>query len=211
MNWRHGGYLLRTHRIPVVNSDSGVVTSVALDTEWAVVGLANSKIHVFSVTTGVLCRTLIGHDLGVWAVNLVSRGGYWAECGAGGSGKGKGRGGGKGKGGRRDGGDAVNMMAEGSANEQEEYSEGLNGNVPLSLHYALGLDLPKVPRKTSPDTVEDGEDRARGKPWCADPGKRSDICCASVGWGQPNALVVSGGCDKMLRVWDVKSGCVAAF
>jgi F-box and WD-40 domain protein CDC4 len=29
---------------------------------------------------------------------------------------------------------------------------------------------------------------------------------ASRGWGQPNALVVSGGCDKVLRVWEVKSG-----
>ena len=31
---------------------------------------------------------------------------------------------------------------------------------------------------------------------------------ASRGWGQPNALVVSGGCDKVLRVWEVKSGSV---
>ena len=31
---------------------------------------------------------------------------------------------------------------------------------------------------------------------------------ASRGWGQPNALVVSGGCDKVLRVWEVKSGLV---
>ena len=27
---------------------------------------------------------------------------------------------------------------------------------------------------------------------------------ASRGWGQPNALVVTGGCDKVLRVWQVK-------
>jgi hypothetical protein len=34
---------------------------------------------------------------------------------------------------------------------------------------------------------------------------------ASRGWGQPNALVVSGGCDKVLRVWEVKSGLVLLF
>jgi len=42
--------------------------------------------------------------------------------------------------------------------------------------------------------------KARGSP------KPSDPCCVSEGWGQPNDLVVSGGCDKELRVWDVKSG-----
>jgi hypothetical protein len=31
---------------------------------------------------------------------------------------------------------------------------------------------------------------------------------ASRGWGQSNALVMSGGCDKVLRVWQVKSGLV---
>ena len=37
-------------------------------------------------------------------------------------------------------------------------------------------------------------------------GRPSNPGGASDGWGQPNALVVSGGCDKELRVWDVKSG-----
>ncbi|KAI0784011.1 WD40-repeat-containing domain protein, partial [Abortiporus biennis] len=36
----------------------------------------------------------------------------------------------------------------------------------------------------------------------------SDPTGVSEGWGQPNALVVSGGCDKDLKVWDVKSGQV---
>ena len=33
------------------------------------------------------------------------------------------------------------------------------------------------------------------------PGKPSDPAGTSDGWGQPNALVVSGGCDKDVRVW----------
>lgn len=39
-----------------------------------------------------------------------------------------------------------------------------------------------------------------------DTGLPSDPAGSTLGWGQPNSLVVSGGCDKDLRVWDVKSG-----
>ncbi|KIJ65491.1 hypothetical protein HYDPIDRAFT_88286 [Hydnomerulius pinastri MD-312] len=109
-NMRRGGTLLRSHRMPIANPDGGVVTSVALDSDRVIVGCANSKIHIYSVNTGILCRTLTGHDLGVWAVHLVSR------------------------------------------------------------------------------------------------GRPSDLCCTSEGWGQPNPIVVSGGCDKTLRVWDAVSG-----
>ena len=56
-------------------ADTGVVTSLALDTDWVVVGLTGSRIHVFSARTGVLARTLVGHEAGVWGVCLVSRGG----------------------------------------------------------------------------------------------------------------------------------------
>lgn len=77
-NWRSGGHLLRSHRIPIISpADSGVITSLAIDSDWVVVGLANSKIHVFSAKTGVLARTLVGHESGVWAVCLVSKGGSW--------------------------------------------------------------------------------------------------------------------------------------
>lgn len=36
--------------------------------------------------------------------------------------------------------------------------------------------------------------------------KYSDMCYSSTGWGQPNSIVVSGGCDKVIMVWDVKTG-----
>ncbi|KAJ6457154.1 WD40 repeat-like protein [Mycena vitilis] len=159
MNWRSGGTLLRAHRMeptpPPPNGGGAlnsidVITSVALDQDWVVVGLANSKIHVFSSRTGVLARTLVGHDAGVWGVCLVGRGGSWV--------------------GERlntDGGDMVPAM----------------WRTPLGLDLPVGDTLP-VPF----------------------PGKRSSPCSASDGWGQPNSLVVSGGCDKVLRVWDVRSG-----
>lgn len=43
------------------------------------------------------------------------------------------------------------------------------------------------------------------------PGKPSGVSGSSEGWGQPGALVVSGGCDKSVRVWDIRSGCVRYF
>ncbi|KAJ7623604.1 WD40-repeat-containing domain protein [Roridomyces roridus] len=158
MNWRFGGTLLRAHRMaPTAAPPNGnppnsvdVITSVALDKDWVVVGLANSKIHVFSSRTGVLARTLTGHDAGVWGVCLVSPGGSWV--------------------GER-------------PHPREKHS------VPPVWHPVLGLDLPV--RETVPIPF---------------PGKRSSPCSASDGWGQPNSLVVSGGCDKDLRVWDVRSG-----
>ncbi|KAG8897119.1 hypothetical protein FRB99_008431 [Tulasnella sp. 403] len=36
--------------------------------------------------------------------------------------------------------------------------------------------------------------------------RQSDVCNTSVGWGQSTSLVVSGGCDRDLRVWDVATG-----
>lgn len=56
------------------SSDNGaVVTSLALDSEWIVVGMANSKIHVFDAKTGLFASTLQGHESGVWCLTLVSK------------------------------------------------------------------------------------------------------------------------------------------
>jgi F-box and WD-40 domain protein CDC4 len=43
-----------------------------------------------------------------------------------------------------------------------------------------------------------GIDQGRNKP--------SSVCFSSQGWGQPNSLIVSAGCDKVVRVWDAESG-----
>ncbi|KZT25335.1 WD40 repeat-like protein [Neolentinus lepideus HHB14362 ss-1] len=183
--WRRGGHLLRAHRIPIVSPDSGVVTSVAMDLEWVVVGLANCRIYVFSAKTGVLARTLIGHESGVWAVNLVSRGGRW-----GGSAEREGLWDGEEES-RRDTAEQLRCAVGGMANPTGG-RPGLDQFVPPSLRSAVGLDNVNRPR-----TADDEEDEEP---------KHSDVCSASEGWGQVNALVVSGGCDKVVRVWDVKSG-----
>ena len=157
-----------------------IPTSLAIDGAWLVVGLANSRIHIFSAKTGVLARTLVGHESGVWAVALVSAGGvrppdvpFSDNCG--------------------------DPLVAGPP------SDAL---LPPLLRHAVGLD-----------TSEHGDfhsgDEGAWNPFtegrAPDPppgGKPSYPGGASDGWGQPNALVVSGGCDKELRVWDVKSGCV---
>jgi F-box and WD-40 domain protein CDC4 len=165
MNWRNGGHLLRTHRTTITSPENGVATSVALDADWVVVGLSNTKIHVFSAKTGVLSRTLVGHELGVWAVNLISRGGFLAE------------------------------------DRNCNYGDGAMDDLELGLN---GMSL------CEDGNSQNSDHRTYRNGLCSGErcgmGKKSDVCCASEGWGQPNALVVSGGCDKVLRGWDVKSG-----
>jgi WD40 repeat protein len=50
------------------------------------------------------------------------------------------------------------------------------------------------------DLLDAGVDQGKN------PDKPSNLCFASQGWGQPNSLIVSGGCDKVVRVWDIQSG-----
>ena len=205
MNWRRNGHLLRAHRVPVVNPDNGVITSVALDADWVVVGLANSRIHVFSAKTGVLSRTLTGHELGVWAVNLVSRGGYWGDDAMGSRHKRKERKR-RGREGRRDEDEVVDGLSSRlAAMSLPDGPPGVDHLVPPSLRTALGLDE-SIDHSNHGDGTGGAEESDECLETELDPGKRSDDCCATEGWGQPNALVVSGGCDKVLRVWDVKSG-----
>lgn len=182
------------------------MTSVAIDHEWIVVGLASSYIQVFSTRTGVLSRTLRGHESGVWAVHLVSAGGRrieppasatkatvrpdspsttTAESAA------------VGVAADRPGG--VVAEAAAAALRDVEYQ------IPGSLRIAIGLDKPRNPLAGLFD-----EDAETPEPALEDSTPRpSDVWSSSEGWGQANALVVSGGCDKELRVWDVKSGWVS--
>ena len=202
-NWRRKGRLLNKDRPPSATPDGGVVTSVAIDHEWIVVGLANCRIRVFSARTGVHSRTLVGHESGVWAVNLVSAGGYLDEP--------------KNMPTKHNtsnvgssyettekldapvdivntpNSDLKSPSAEGFAASLEE----MEYHIPQSLRVAVGLDKPRAATADMNNSERMRNDRSA---------KPSDICCASEGWGNPNALVVSGGCDKQLRVWDVKTG-----
>lgn len=211
-SWLTSGSLLRSHRIPIVDPDLGVVTSVALDSDYLVAGLANSRIHVFSARTGVLVRTLVGHETGVWAVNLVRRGGGWVRDKSRGEegGEETERGEGFGRGRERRGRDASTSHSNSSSHNQHAHPirhdrhpaghsiidpQGLDSLLSPALRAAVGLDAPKK-------YVERGRERGEERK------KEDDVCGASEGWGQEGALVVSGGCDKMVRVWDVGTGYV---
>ena len=180
-NWRKGGLLLQSHRVPVTDPSDGVVTSLALDSDWIVIGLANSKVHIFSAKTGVLARTLVGHETGVWALCLVSSGGYPVRP-------------------PRD--DDVRKKRKGDVEsigfgiDRLNISQNQEQYISPMLRTALGLD---EDNSCSNNAWKDQP------PSQMLPGKRSDNF-TSQGWGQPDALVVSGGCDKVIRVWDVKTG-----
>ncbi|KAH9922431.1 WD40-repeat-containing domain protein [Fomitopsis serialis] len=230
-NWVHGGKLLRMHRMPLLPSSrqippqnppadhqggqgtqpsSAIPTSVAIDDNWVVVGLANSRIHVFSARTGVLSRTLVGHESGVWAVSLV-----------------RGSDGSKSASSTRHDREAENEEDRSDIDEMDmDFDEesldpaDYDPLMPPTLRHALGLDLgansgAKQQRRRSASDVfsragapKSGRPRTSGgqRARPAAFGKPSEPSGASDGWGQPHALVVSGGCDKDLRVWDVKSG-----
>ncbi|KAI0706141.1 WD40-repeat-containing domain protein [Cytidiella melzeri] len=194
-NWRHGGTLLRRILLasqchlpndamqpPIPNPSAAVPTSIALDSEWLVIGLANSRIHIFSARTGVSCRTLVGHTAGVWAVALVKGGGENVDLL-----------------------DVADSLGNMQVSEQLEtssprdMSKGLDQYLSSAMRGALGLEhFPKNHRQTAPLPTNNPSSKGADRP--SDPSGTAD------GWGQPNSLVVSGGCDKDLRVWDVKSG-----
>ncbi|OCF30810.1 hypothetical protein I316_07533 [Kwoniella heveanensis BCC8398] len=66
-NWLSGGRILASH----ISIDDVVVTTLCFDDSHIIVGMNNSKIHIFDAMTGAFRRTLIGHRQGVWAMVLV--------------------------------------------------------------------------------------------------------------------------------------------
>lgn len=104
----------------------------------------------------------------------------------------------------------------GEAKEDSKDGDGTSRaslQLPLSSRIALGLgpgndtgDNHGHHRHDHSDCDDDEEDGG----WDTDGGPRvckpSGVSGPSEGWGQTNDLVVSGGCDKVVRVWDIQSG-----
>ncbi|THU86024.1 WD40 repeat-like protein [Dendrothele bispora CBS 962.96] len=209
------------------------ITSLTLSSKWVVVGLANSRIHVFSAKTGVLHRTLVGHNQGVWALGLTE--GY-RDSGPG----------------MEDGdfraGDSIGNVENVEKEEQNEemknvskgkekehdqetviperqrqwewkgieYPDDPSRTLPEDLRLALGLPSIPLPVPSNPPPSNDltansthGCSRAYSKPGSnpsPNPGLRSTPTSTSLSFGNPSSLLLSGGCDKLLKLWDVESG-----
>jgi F-box and WD-40 domain protein CDC4 len=165
-----------------------------------VVGLANSSIQTFDVRTGKRTKSLKGHTSGVWAVCLVEPGGEWAG----------------GPEGDEDHDDWV-LHSQSYADDTEDcvpsspdsFEPGQFGEESrdMNSHPPPVSQMPPTPPR-----------KPRQSPWYSsyelgtldDPvemeEKPSDMAFASDGWGQSNTIVVSGGCDKDVRVWELPSG-----
>ncbi|KIO34183.1 hypothetical protein M407DRAFT_151474 [Tulasnella calospora MUT 4182] len=201
-NWRRGGRVLKSH----TSADDGVVTSVAMNDEWIVAGLVNHRIHVFAADTGAHVRTLVGHTQGVWCLVLVSKGGspaaatYAKEAPRYPRSRGNGSGGGSSSAFAYDASTNAFGFTSGSS-AQNTNDAGLTSS---SGHSIFG-HAPHGSSSNKDKAADDAPDPAIPQMFGAHL-KQTDVCNTSVGWGQATSLVVSGGCDRDLRVWDVATG-----
>lgn len=234
-NWVRGpGTLLSTQ----MSVDQGVVTSMAFDNEWIVVGMDTSKVHIFEAGMGTYVRTLTGHELGVWCLTLVSKGGgprhdddagaddaddQWdapldtTDDAGGTTGKGKQR-----ARSREPGAPAHSAFFRPDATPlaASSYSS------PSSP--AAAAPPPRRRRRSfgSLEPASAGSGSAARGGWSGarpstcggmglgaggptgDSTQQGGVCGTARGWGQEGAVVVSGGSDRNVRVWDVATGCV---
>ncbi|GAA5964106.1 hypothetical protein JCM21900_004508 [Sporobolomyces salmonicolor] len=222
-SWLRGpGRLLSTQ----MSADDGVVTSLGFDSEWIVVGMATSKVHVFDARDGRYVRTLEGHELGVWCLTLVSKDGGRRESDEG-LGTGKGR--------AVDdpyddaeeeqdakmasplGPSSFGSRARGSTTRSSDFFPGdpASGSGPHSAPSFFPHPTPRRRRSfpsssasSSPPhhaAPEGGMGLGAGGP-TGDSAQQAGVCGTARGWGQRGAVVVSGGCDREVRVWEVETG-----
>lgn len=177
-NYLHSGHLLRTHR----SQDAGIVSSLALDSSWIVAGLANGRVHVFSARTGILARTLTGHQAGAWCVWIVERG--------------------------QSGMDRPPHTETIDEIEEDYTISTIPGSLESSISSSSDLPFQSIfDSLYPPNSQRDTRDQALDFDSPNSPSnKQSLLSNSSDGWGQQNSLVVSASCDKTLRVWDVRTG-----
>jgi F-box and WD-40 domain protein CDC4 len=186
-NWLHGGQV----RANFIRADDGPVTTLCMDDKYVAIGMANSRVHVFDVKTGKLKRNLYGHTQGVWALGLISKNPIEAES---------------------------HFTSPTNPNHRPKTSTGgmednttsrrasidttSSGRMQFGILPAFGI-LDGHPRRPSTAT---GYASSSG-PREAKRMKSSEVCGSSMGWpGLRKDLVVSGGSDKALRVWDLETG-----
>ena len=169
-------------------ADNGVVTSLAFDGEWIVVAMETSQVHVFEGDEGGYVRTLEGHQQsGVWCLSLVSKGGG----GGGGAFSDRGR---PGSSPRRNSPPPNDDEFAISWNDPADFDgsrarEGWLGGGGGGM--GIGAGGPTAGE--SPAAYQQQQ-------------QQGSACSTARGWGQDGAVLVSGGCDRTVRVWDVSTG-----
>jgi F-box and WD-40 domain protein CDC4 len=223
-NWLRGGRLLSTH----TSTDDGVVTSLAVDDKHIVIGMTNCKIHVVEAESGTFIRTLIGHELGVWCLTLVSAGGERVEApvpSEGSDDEGREMDGVEsgGYGGRATYGGADSRRSSDGANAWEGGpmrtvdATSIDATSSQSSHpfpqYHQGASFSTTSLPTTFNNISDVPgmrgfltSRPKRATKAGEKTDQSDVCGAAKGWGQPHAMIVSGGCDRDVRVWDIETG-----
>ncbi|KAH8922792.1 WD40 repeat-like protein [Atractiella rhizophila] len=208
-----------------VASDDAVVTTLSYDDDWIAVGMTSSQIHIFSAVTGQYVRSLQGHEQGVWCLTLVSGSGRtarkaeaatsWSTM-------------------KRS--SSRSPLSRSEHSDSEASSELEPEQVEMAWHSSDIRHSASAGPSSPSDTPEVAELRSRGgrrpssfhaydrernvRPIVSAAGgmgigaggptgfspQQSAVCGIARGWGQKNALLVSSGCDRDVRVWDVNTG-----
>jgi F-box and WD-40 domain protein CDC4 len=178
-----------------------------------IIGMANTKIHLFEAETGSFIRTFSGHELGVWALYLVSSGpppndginsdevemdgennfnmgSYRSDLDS--TGRGKAR--------KRSRADTRRASLGESSYRGAQSSHHRNGSTSQSSRHG---------HRAQPGSYDPNGPFGPRYPGVESCGKRwqtSDIANAAYGWGQKQQFVISGGCDRDVKVWDLDTG-----
>ncbi|ORY30794.1 WD40-repeat-containing domain protein [Naematelia encephala] len=215
-NWLNAGRMLASH----TSQDDGVVTTLSVTSRYIVIGMANAKIHIFDANTGAFRRSLIGHELGVWALVVIipqppAAASEAAPASTSSSSKHRFHGlsfdeiepsrlpraptqyrdDGQSRRASFNGGMGPADMSAPTGSNTYAYGYGISRpNTALGFGARLGDSGRRIPA----DSGFGLGTRMRS----------SDVCGSARGWGggETRNLVVSGGCDKELKVWDGDTG-----
>lgn len=211
-NWLTAGVLLAKH----LSADDSVVTTLSFDETWIVVGMANSKIHVFSAFNGGWKRSLEGrgaHTQGVWAMVLVSPP-HQAQTANQMQGQGqdmKRMRGTRGVMGWYGAQASTSTLTPAPASASTSTSPSASPNAWSGLDSPFNHPHPQTQTQTHTHGREN-QDKGQGQSQdeSEDENEGGNLCGSVRGWqGLKTSLVVSGGCDKQVKVWDVETGYVS--
>lgn len=185
--------------------------------------MANSKIHVFSAFNGGWKRSLEGrgaHTQGVWAMVLVSPP-HQAQTANQMQGQGQGQDmkrmrGTRGVMGWYGAQASTSTLTPAPASASASTSPLASPNAWPGLDSPFSHPHPQTQTHTQTHTHTHGREhqnkgQGQSRDESEDENEGGNLCGSVRGWqGLKTSLVVSGGCDKQVKVWDVETGYVSA-